>query len=75
MTIARTDKDMAKAIMDELIKAFRGVMGGLVFRQMPDGSVLVSMHPIFHRRTPALVRLKPHGARGEPRADARDQRP
>jgi hypothetical protein len=41
---------MAKAIMDELIKAFRGSIGGLVFRQMRDGSVVVSMRPMFHRR-------------------------
>ena len=41
---------MAKAIMDELIKAFRGSLGGLVFRKMPNGSVVVSSRPIFHRR-------------------------
>ena len=41
---------MAKAIMDELIKAFRGSIGGLVFRQMRNGSVVVSMRPHFHRR-------------------------
>jgi hypothetical protein len=41
---------MTKVIMSELIKAFRGAMGDMVFRQMRDGSVVVSMRPIFHRR-------------------------
>jgi hypothetical protein len=36
--------------MNELIKAFRGALGDMVFRQMPDGSVLVSRSPDFSRR-------------------------
>lgn len=41
---------MPKVIMNEIIKAFRGAIGDMVFRQMPDGSVVVSMRPIFHGR-------------------------
>jgi hypothetical protein len=41
---------MPKVIMNQLIKALRGAIGGLVFRQMPDGSVLVSRSPDFSRR-------------------------
>lgn len=41
---------MAKVIMNQLTKAFRGSIGGLVFRQMPNGSVLVSRAPDFSRR-------------------------
>jgi hypothetical protein len=36
--------------MNQLIKAFRGAIGGLVFRKMPDGSVVVSRSPDFSRR-------------------------
>ena len=35
--------------MNELIKALRDAMGGLMFRQMRDGNVVVSMDPFFHR--------------------------
>lgn len=41
---------MAKVTMNHLMKAFSGSIGGLVFRQMPDGSVLVSKAPDFSRR-------------------------
>lgn len=41
---------MAKVAKNDLIKALRGALGGLVFRQMPDGSVLVSQSPDFSRR-------------------------
>jgi hypothetical protein len=41
---------MAKVSMDELIKAFRGALGRLLFGRMSNGSVVVSMRPIFHRR-------------------------
>jgi len=41
---------MAKAKMNELIKALSGQIGGLVIRPMPDGSVSVSMAPNFSRR-------------------------
>jgi hypothetical protein len=41
---------MAKVEMNELVKALSGQMAGLVIRQMPDGSVWVSMAPDFSRR-------------------------
>jgi hypothetical protein len=41
---------MAKVIMNELTRAFSGQIRGLVFRQMPNGSVLVSVAPDFSRR-------------------------
>jgi hypothetical protein len=41
---------MAKVKMNELMRALSGQIGGLVFRQMPDGSVLVSAAPNFRRR-------------------------
>jgi len=41
---------MAKVVMNELMKALSGQIGGLVFRQMPNGDVLVSMAPNFSRR-------------------------
>ena len=41
---------MAKVTMNQLTKAFRGQIGGLVFRHMPDGSVLVSKAPDFSSR-------------------------
>jgi hypothetical protein len=62
MTIARTDKDMAKVVSNELMKALRGALGELVFRQMPDGSV-VSVRSIFHRRTPFSRAQKDHQSR------------
>ena len=41
---------MAKVKMNELMKALSGKIGELVFRQMPDGSVLASTAPNFSRR-------------------------
>lgn len=41
---------MAKVASNELMKALKGAIGGLVFRQMPDGSVVVSLRPDFSRR-------------------------
>jgi hypothetical protein len=41
---------MAKVRMNHLMKALSGSIGGLVFRQMPDGSVLVSVAPNFSNR-------------------------
>jgi len=41
---------MAKVRMNHLMKALSGSIGGLVFRQMPDGSVLVSKAPDFSSR-------------------------
>jgi hypothetical protein len=46
----RRNTDMAKVASNELIKALSGALSGLVFRQMPDGSVLVSMSADFSRR-------------------------
>jgi hypothetical protein len=41
---------MPKVVMNELIKAFRGALGDMVFREMPDGSALVSVSPDFSQR-------------------------
>ena len=50
MAIGRTEKDMAKVITSELIKALSGAIGGLVFRPMPDGTTWVSTAPHYGRR-------------------------
>ncbi len=36
---------MARARLDKIIKAIRGKVGGLIFRVMPDGSIVVSSAP------------------------------
>jgi hypothetical protein len=36
---------MSRVILDGTIKAIRGKIGGLIFRQMPDGSIVVSEAP------------------------------
>jgi hypothetical protein len=36
---------MARARLDKIIKAIRGKVGGLIFRLMPDGSIVVSSAP------------------------------
>jgi hypothetical protein len=36
---------MTRVILDGTIKALRGKIGGLIFRQMPDGSTVVSQAP------------------------------
>src|SRR5574341_2319113 len=41
---------MAKVTTSDLIKGLRGAIGGMVFRQMPDGSVVVSGLPYYGRR-------------------------
>ena len=41
---------MAIVVSNPLTKAFSGALGGLVFRQLPNGSVVVSLAPKFHRR-------------------------
>lgn len=41
---------MAKVVMNELMKALKGKLGDLVYRQMRDGSVVVSLSPDFSRR-------------------------
>jgi len=41
---------MAKVKTNDLIKALNGAIRGLVFRQMRDGSVLVSMAPDYSTR-------------------------
>jgi hypothetical protein len=41
---------MAKVKMNNLIKALSGTVGGLVFRQMPDGSTWASAAPDFSGR-------------------------
>lgn len=41
---------MARVTLHELIKAFSAAIGGLVFRKLPDASLVVSGRPHFHRR-------------------------
>jgi hypothetical protein len=41
---------MAKAKFNKLIKALRGEIDGLVFREMPDGSIVVSKAPTRKKR-------------------------
>ena len=36
---------MARVRLDKIIKALRGKIGGLIFRLMPDGSIVVSSAP------------------------------
>jgi hypothetical protein len=36
---------MARARLDKIIKAIRGKVGGMIFRLMPDGSIVVSSAP------------------------------
>ncbi len=38
---------MAKVKMNQLIKVLNGAIGGLVFREMPNGSVVVSAAPYY----------------------------
>lgn len=59
---------MPKAIMNELFKSFRGKLGDLVFREMPDGTVVVSRAP-KHRKRRATPRQKAHRARMAEAAD------
>ena len=49
MTRVRTEK-LAKVKMNELMTELSGQIGGLVFRQMPNGDLLVSAAPNFRRR-------------------------
>ena len=42
---------MAEAELSKMIKSIRGKVGGLVFRQMPDGSIVVSSAPKKKRRS------------------------
>jgi hypothetical protein len=50
---------MTRVILDGTIKALRGKIGGLIFRQMPDGSVVVSESPpLKTRRQKKRAKLK-----------------
>ncbi len=40
---------MARARLDKIIKAIRGKVGGLIFRLMPDGSIVVSSAPHYRK--------------------------
>jgi hypothetical protein len=40
---------MARAHLDKIIKALRGKIGGLIFRLMPDGSIVVSSAPHYRK--------------------------
>jgi hypothetical protein len=42
---------MAKADLNKLVQSLRGRVGDLVFRQMPDGSIVVSSAPKKKRRS------------------------
>jgi hypothetical protein len=42
---------MAKAKLSKLIESLRGEIDGLVFREMPDGSIVVSKVPTHKKRT------------------------
>jgi len=53
---------MPKVTMNQLIEAFHGKLGDLVFRQMPDGSVVVSRVPRYDRRK-ATPKQKAHRQR------------
>jgi hypothetical protein len=48
--------------MNQLIEAFHGKLGDLVFRQMPDGSVVVSRVPRYDKRK-ATPKQKAHRQR------------
>ena len=54
---------MAKVTTNELIKGLRGAIGGMVFRQMPDGSILVSAAPHYGRRRKFSKGQKDHQQR------------
>ena len=55
---------MAKVDKNKLIQSFRGAIGGLVFRQMPDGSVVVSAAPHYGgRKRKSSKRQKEHQLR------------
>jgi hypothetical protein len=40
---------MARVRLDKIIKAIRGKVGGLIFRLMPDGSIVVSNAPHYRK--------------------------
>jgi hypothetical protein len=52
---------MAKADLSKLIKSLHGKVGGLVFRQMPDGSYNVSAAPKKKRRSSKAQKAYRHG--------------
>jgi hypothetical protein len=54
---------MAKVIANELIKALSGAVGGLAFRPMPDGSIVVSTAPHYGRRRKYSQGQKDHQSR------------
>ena len=41
---------MAKVTLNQLLEMLQGGIGGLVFRQMPDGTIIISGAPHYHRR-------------------------
>jgi hypothetical protein len=41
---------MAKVTLNQLLEMLQGGIGGLVFRQMPDGTIIISGAPRYHRR-------------------------
>jgi len=57
------EKDMAKITTNELIKELRGAIGGMVFRQMPNGSIVVSRAPHYGKRRKYSKGQKDHQSR------------
>ena len=41
---------MAKVTLNDLLEAIRGGIGGLVFRRRPDGTIIVSGAPRYHKK-------------------------
>ena len=50
ITLERTTKHMAKVTINKLLEALSGAIGGLVFRQMPDGTIILSGAPRHNKR-------------------------
>jgi hypothetical protein len=53
---------MTKATLNQLIEALHGGIGDWVFRQMPDGTIIISGAPRYHRRK-ASQKQKAHRER------------
>jgi hypothetical protein len=53
---------MPKVRLNQLLDSIRGGIGNLVFRQRPDGTIIISGAPLFGRRT-ASAKQKAHRER------------
>jgi hypothetical protein len=58
----RTTENMAKVTMNQLLEVLRGRIGGLVFRQRPDGRTIISGAPRY-RKGKATPKQKAHRER------------